>query len=301
MIPRMKQPRNPIPKDYIPPGGTRYPVKTNDDWGSIALAHNVATKDLIMFNFGTFDKDEINWYLHHKVGCRKATRDGHNWMFTTDAYPGIIYIPSKTWNRPSFPPHPPVPEPEAPKKRSGIWFGIGFQTGGHFFIGGKDTVEACIYSLESYNDRFWMNIDGLRVGPGLGGSIGAVLVMISHCHTPSDIQNLSVGGWDVQANVVGKWSDLAKSVKALNTVQKFAKLGSAVDKTMTVLEYNKVREAIILANKLDSVATNALKQSKPAVDVVGIPFAGVGLEVSVFYGWGSVFVHGVTLESGYAN
>lgn len=299
-MPIEKRPINPKAKTLVPAGGTPYKVKTNETWGSIAVDHNLTAKDLIMFNFGTLDTAEINWYLRNNVGCMAPTRDGRNWMFTDNASPGIIYIPTKTWFRPSFPPEPIAPEPEAPPVRSGIWFGIGGQTGGHLFVAGKDTVEACVYSLESYTDRFWINIDGYRLGPGLGASIGAVLVVVSHCGKPSDIQGYTVSGPDFQANVVGKWGDLAKSVKTLNSVQKYAKLGSAVDKTMSVLEYNKVREAINLAYKGGTAAYNVNKAAqKPEVDVVGIPFAGVGLEVSAFYGTGKVFVHGVTLQSGY--
>src|SRR5690606_23341770 len=211
-----------------------------------------------------------------------------------------IYIPTKTWDRPSFPPpvEPLVPEPEPPPVRSGIWFGIGGQTGGHLFLGGKDTVEACIYSLESYQDRFWMNIDGWRLGPGLGASVGAVLVIISGCPKPSSIQGAGVNGMDFQANIAGKWGDLAKSVKSLSIVQKFASAGKVVDKTMSVLEYNRLREAINLAYKTGTAGFN-MKSGEPEVNVIGIPFAGIGLEVSVYYGMGSVYVHGVTLESGY--
>jgi hypothetical protein len=30
--------------------------------------------------------------------------------------------------------------------------------------------EACLFSFDSYQKRFWLNIDGYRVGPGFGGS-----------------------------------------------------------------------------------------------------------------------------------
>ncbi|HLA96165.1 MAG TPA: hypothetical protein VK612_10620 [Pyrinomonadaceae bacterium] len=299
-MPTEKKPHNPLPKNYVPAGGLPYKVQTNDDWGSIAMRHNVTAKDLILFNFGTLDTAEINWYLRNNVGCNAPTRNGLNWMFTSAASPGTIYIPQKTWKRPSFPPAPHMPEPEPAPKRSGIWFGVGFQTGGHLFIAGKDTVEACVYSYESYNDRFWMNIDGYRIGPGLGASVGAAVIVISHCHTPGEVQGFSINGFDFQANIVGKWGDLAKSAKTLDTVQKYAKLGTAVDKSISILEWTKMREAINLAYKAGTTAYDVNKKAeKPEVDVIGVPFAGVGLEVSVFYGTGSVFVHGVTLESGY--
>jgi N-acetylmuramoyl-L-alanine amidase len=62
--------------------------------------------EIVYFNFKTFDPDEVNWYLHHYVRCRKATRDGLNWMFSSgldkekrlpgQRQPGVVYIPPKT-------------------------------------------------------------------------------------------------------------------------------------------------------------------------------------------------------------
>jgi hypothetical protein len=48
---------------------------------------------LIEFNFKTQNPEEINWYLRRNVGCKKQTRDGKNWMFSTNAAPGVIYRP----------------------------------------------------------------------------------------------------------------------------------------------------------------------------------------------------------------
>jgi hypothetical protein len=48
---------------------------------------------LINFNFpGYKDTHEVNWYLHHFVGCKVPSPMGWNWTFK-EAIPGIIYIP----------------------------------------------------------------------------------------------------------------------------------------------------------------------------------------------------------------
>src|SRR5262249_10728996 len=49
--------------------------------------------DLIDYNFRTRAPDEVNWYLRRNVGCRKTSRDGKNYIFSTDASPGIVYLP----------------------------------------------------------------------------------------------------------------------------------------------------------------------------------------------------------------
>lgn len=64
-----------------------------EDWGSVARKFGVGVKELIFFNFLTNDPDEVNWYLHHNVGCIKPSPSGNNWMFSNGANPGIIYIP----------------------------------------------------------------------------------------------------------------------------------------------------------------------------------------------------------------
>lgn len=92
-MPNEKAPDNPVPVGFKPAGGTSYIVLNGDDWRSIASAHDISVRSLIWFNFHTLNPDEINWYLRRNVGCNKMTVDGLNWVFSTDANPGIIYIP----------------------------------------------------------------------------------------------------------------------------------------------------------------------------------------------------------------
>ena len=281
-------------RGYIRPGGTRYEVKTNDDWESVARAHGISAHHLIYFNCGTTDPPQVNWYLHHKVGCVRPTHDGKNWMFTTENPPLIIYLPPKDWKRPVFP-HTDIGFPEQKPVPSGIWFGFGGQTGGHLAIAGKDTVEACLYSLETYQNRFWMNIDGWRVGPGLGASIGVIFVIATGVRTPHDLMNFKVSGGDFQFNMGGKWGDVAKGAKELNMVRKFAKGAMFIEKTIDIAKWEKLRNAI-----LDIKALASINWSEKTVTVLPIPVPGfgAGLEISAYYGWGSVYVHGETLEGG---
>lgn len=293
-MPLEKRPANPIPPGHVPIGGAPYRVKTNDDWYSVAQAHGVPVQDLIYFNFKTHDPREVNYYLRANVGCVRPTHDHLNWMFSSEASPGVIYIPLKSWNRPSFPPAPAVqPAPPKPEK-SGVWFGIGFQGGGHLAVGGKDTVEAWMFSLETYKNRFMLNVDGYRIGPGLGGSVGVAVVVATGGVYPSAFSGLKVSGWDFQANLAGKWGDLAKGVKGLSAVKRFANAGKIVDKMISYAEWEKIRDLIWNGIKAGSINPHS---EKPEVNVMAIPGAGVGLEISGYYGFGDVFVHGVTLDA----
>ena len=92
-MPNEKTPDNPLPVGWKPPGGVECRVLDGDDWHSIAEAFNVGVRTLIWFNFHTLNPDEVNWYLRRNVGCNKMTVDQLNWVFSTSAEPGYIYIP----------------------------------------------------------------------------------------------------------------------------------------------------------------------------------------------------------------
>jgi hypothetical protein len=88
-----KAPKSPVPRGCRPPNSRPYRVKDGDSWVSIARQNSLDTWALIEFNFKTRNPDEVNWYLRHHVGCKKQTRDGKNWMFSSGDNPGIIHIP----------------------------------------------------------------------------------------------------------------------------------------------------------------------------------------------------------------
>jgi hypothetical protein len=50
-MPIERHPRNPLPPNYVPSGGTPYRVKTDDDLGSVAAAHGITYDDLVIYNF----------------------------------------------------------------------------------------------------------------------------------------------------------------------------------------------------------------------------------------------------------
>lgn len=297
-MPIEKRPTHPLPPNFVPSGGKPYKVRTNDDLGSVARANGITETDLLIYNFNTVNTAEINWYLRHHVGCVAATHDRKNWMFSSNANPGIIYLPPKTgWKRPAFASESPgklsaLRTPVGSIKHSGIWFGLGGQTGGSLFVIGKDTVEACLYSWDDYESHFWMNIDGWRFGPGLGASVGAVLVIATGVDKPYDLDGFPKDGKDFQANMGGRWSDIAKAAKALKAVQKIGSGAKLIDKTISLAEWEKLRDTIWNLYKTGDIDTKKLD-----VNVFGIPGAGVGLELSAYYGWGLVAVHSVSLKS----
>ena len=85
---------SPSPIDYRPAGWYPYRVKSGDDWKSIARRCHIPVQNLIAKNCGySIEPVEVNWYLHWRIGCTKLTPDRRNYMFSNDAYPGIIWTP----------------------------------------------------------------------------------------------------------------------------------------------------------------------------------------------------------------
>lgn len=89
--------------------------------------------DLIIYNFQTETPREVNWYLHHAVGCW-TSKDRENFAFdramTADALPGKIYIPHAGW----------VPDPKF-EKGSGA---------GRFLHGIKTNVYSILEQLSRW-------------------------------------------------------------------------------------------------------------------------------------------------------
>lgn len=72
---------------YVPEHGETHIVASGESWWTLAELPRVRTlhqtaSDLCYYNFRTRDPQEINWYLYHRVGCRRVTRDGKNYMFS---------------------------------------------------------------------------------------------------------------------------------------------------------------------------------------------------------------------------
>lgn len=84
-------PARPLPIGVRP--GRPHRVDDNQDWDFVSRLFNVPVREIIANNCGpNATPQEINWYLHHRVGC-KEHKDRKNWIFSRSADPGIIYIP----------------------------------------------------------------------------------------------------------------------------------------------------------------------------------------------------------------
>ncbi|WP_434385511.1 HET-C-related protein [Melittangium boletus] len=87
-------------KNFIRTGGhtgerppKAHRVKDGETLDSIARANGLTWQELAHHNFGTDSKTEVSRQLFTKIGCRKKTFDGLNYIFTSQDTPGLIQIP----------------------------------------------------------------------------------------------------------------------------------------------------------------------------------------------------------------
>lgn len=92
-MPFERQPRRLVPRGMKVEGAIDHRVRDGESWKSLAVQYHVSADTIIYANFQTLVPEEVNWYLRHYIGCKRATHDGDNWMFSSDARPGIIQIP----------------------------------------------------------------------------------------------------------------------------------------------------------------------------------------------------------------
>lgn len=276
--------------DYVPPDSRPYKVTPEDNWWTLADRSDVtfsgmSANDLCFFNFKTRKPSEINWYLRHKVGCRKQTRDGNNYMFSAADNPGIVYLPKQG--------HPP-PVGDVKKKKTqrlNSWVGVVGKGGTQFAIIGIETVAGLAVSLDDWTD--WMAVTASinRLGPGWGASGGAAVVYIIGVSSPSQLNghqqmedvdfNLALG---MNLGKAVKTGSKAKELQPLvDALRKIGATSPALlkrlvkDKPDTWAEFAKIGRQLN-----DTLGAGAA--TEPKVFMVDIPLSGGGFELSLFKG-----------------
>ncbi len=115
-----------------------------------------------------------------------------------------------------------------------------------------------------------LNINGYKLGLGLGGSVGAVFILAHGYDTSSEMQGVS-GGWDFDIAIMAKLGDFLKGVRDLrNTVD-------------TIQKYKKMR--YLTENLIKNMGV-----TEPGIYTIPIPLAGVGVHLWGGYKFGDVSV-----------
>lgn len=266
-MPIESKPASPVQKGYHPQGYRIHHVKATESFETVAKHYGLETWELIYENFKTRKEAEVNWYLRNYVGCKNITSDGHNYIFSDDDQPGVIYVPT---GREVM---PPKLEKLADNKLKKVWAGLAKAHSGDLFVVGAHDMTGMIYNLgDSIPDvrNAVININGYKLGAGLGASVGAVLV-IAHGYSEAPEFNGVSGGWDFDVSIGAKLGDVLKGVKGI---------GKVVD---TIDKFKKLRYVTETAIKNIGI-------TKPGVYSIPIPFAGAGLHLWGGFKFGDVKV-----------
>lgn len=267
--------------NWGPEGWYRYKVRFGDNWWSVASKDGWSDPmDLIEYNFKTRKPKEVNWYLRNFVGCTHATEDGFNHVFTDNLSPGYIYTVHKLREQPApIParvPWPDVPPPEDKDLvRPGVWLGVGVK-GGLFAGVGYDRTEAVMFSAD-FSDIYTMNIDTLKFGGGAGVGGGVVLVIASGLPNLRELKHCVIGGMDWNLSMGVKLKALGKTAAGLGSLARLAQSIRAGERNWQMLS-NGAAGLKYIAGLTDSMNFGNM----PAVTLVEIPFASLGLEISMY-------------------
>lgn len=295
-MPIMKEPKPlPSPLDYIPAQSDPYPVTSKDSWDTLALRPDVqssgmSSDDLCYFNFKTRKPSEINWYLNHKIGCRQVTRDGRNYMFSnSDKYtphvpsPGVVHLPRHGTIAPV---HETTDKPDL-----NAWLGVVGKAGTMFVVVGIETVAGAVVSLDDPTKWMAIGCSVNRVGAGWGASGGAAFVFITGISSPQQLNGWQQADGDWNFALGENWGKMAKATSKLGkikpVVDAMAKLGTKTPSALKKLLKTEPGKYVDLVKAVTSVRDyRKLKggREEPEVFMWDIPWAGVGVEVSAFYG-----------------
>lgn len=279
----------PSPLDYVPPTSMPYRVRSNKSWYTLAelpqvKAARMNANDLCYFNFKTRSPAEIKWYLHHKVGCHKTTKDGKNYVFSAADNPGIVYLPAVGSPLPGdqFPP--------ANTATLNAWFGLVVKVGGHLAVAGIEGIYGFAASLDYPGKGLGFTGSVNRLGPGLGGSGGAAFVFITGVSAPAQLNGHMQGDWDFNLSLGTEWGKVLKAAVKSSKLKPLVNLliemgGNTPDGLKKALKADPDKWAeLVKQGRALKEALGINPNGEPNVFIFDIPFAGVGKELSLFYG-----------------
>lgn len=194
-----------------------------------------------------------------------------------------------------LPPAPPEIQrpPTMPKALPKMYFGLGAKFGG-ILIGGTQTMEGYLFSVDDYHDQVHAEARIWTLGPGLGGGGNLVFIMAYGGNAKHEFVGTKFDGWDFAVSLGGRWGDALKGVSKIPAIAKLAKVAKEGGKVGQLLkgvsklkpqEWEKIAELVKTSREALGVDPSA---TKPQLNVFDIPLAGGALEVSLYKWWGTV-------------
>lgn len=168
-------------------------------------------------------------------------------------------------------------------KQEEAWLGVGGKWGGQALFGGAETVMGTLYNIANPNNKVTFKRVSSRWGLGLGGGAGLTCICVFKLRGIAWLHGRTIEDWGVNVDLGGKWKHVAK---ILQTKKFFThvKIAKAVKGIITNLD--EIRDAMHYLYTIYDFDTNG---DHPILSF-DVPFAGLGLEVSIFKTKGKIFL-----------
>ena len=106
------------------------------------------------------------------------------------------------------------------------WLGIGAKGGGTLFFIGLEETEGYVWHLGTPT-TYSFSVMALRIGAGLGASVGLVAICIFNCDNPLvQLNKTSLNDWGVNISIGGKASKVFKALKQARFWALIGKMGT---------------------------------------------------------------------------
>lgn len=167
------------------------------------------------------------------------------------------------------------------------WIGYGAKFGGSLGLIGAESTDGKVCNLGYTNDVCPISITSMRLGPGLGGGVGVVAMIVFNCINVYELNNTNTSDWSLNISLGGKWSEIVKGVRK----RRFYR---AVINTMGDLTNATPGELTSIRNTCSymysAVEAEGLMPGTPSLMVLDIPAAGIGAELSLSWLYGIISV-----------
>lgn len=176
------------------------------------------------------------------------------------------------------------------------WFAPGVKIGGMAVLG-AESFQGCATRVDGFDTWQEVNVTSLRLGLGLGGSIGISLFCAFNCPTLYSVNGKFVSDWGINIALPGVKANAKGLGTALNLATYLDQAGRAFlvkpfIRSLSPEKISKIRDWMSLVyNSADGGAKMAVANGEPWVTVLDLPI-GTGAEVSAYFTGGEVSVGG---------
>jgi hypothetical protein len=183
------------------------------------------------------------------------------------------------------------------------WFGVFFKVGGHLAVAGQESGTGVIASTADFSAKYGIAIETGRVGPGLGGSAGIAVGILTGFPSALAMKGKRSEGWDFGLalaenwgsylnlfNDGGKYAELAQLLHKLGPMMKMTdnakQISSQIENLGGLADIYKVYQAGDSA--IGGAGETATQSDAQTINLFDIPTAGKGIELSLHKTWSEI-------------